>query len=134
MDKSSTINYNENVTPSAPTLNKVGAEDIERDPRFIDDGFQNNFNPKSNVGPPPQQSSNSFLSFMSHQPDSDDSYFGRLYRNRRQTRSVVAGKSVNGFSYSTINRDKSVAYLVYLTFFFFCSVRVIKLIEYFLSD
>lgn len=91
MDKSSTINYNENVTPSAPTLNKGGAEDIERDPRFIDDGFQNNFHPKSNVGPPPQQSSNSFLSFMPHQSDSDDSYLGRLYRNRRQTRSVVAG-------------------------------------------
>ncbi|XP_037038001.1 uncharacterized protein LOC119075627 [Bradysia coprophila] len=94
MEKSSTINYNENLTPSAPTLNGSNLnspEDTGADPRFIDNGFNNDFGQKSNFEPPPQQSTNSIPSFMPHLPDSDDSYCGRLFKNRRQIRSIAGG-------------------------------------------
>lgn len=99
MEKSG-ASYNINAPPSAPNGSQMNSPDnIEADPRFIDDGFQRNFGQKARFAPPPQQS------FMPHQPDSNDSYCGRLFKNRRQTSSVTAGKVLGRVEmFYTVNR------------------------------
>lgn len=101
MEKSEPANYDENIS----TFNVSGQNNEENiihqppvgtDPRFIDSGFQHDFNQKSNVEPPPQQSFN--RTYMPPEPDSNDSYCARLFRNRRQVISISAGKPESVFS------------------------------------
>ncbi|KAG4072885.1 hypothetical protein HA402_002628 [Bradysia odoriphaga] len=91
MYKSSTTDNNGNGTPSAPELIENQKEDIadENQPAFINHGFQDDFNQKSFSDSSPQQTKST--RFMPHEPDIDDSYCGRLAKNRRQASSVSGG-------------------------------------------
>lgn len=96
MEKSFPVNFNENVTPSAPDINGIYQEDFI-DPAsngthsdFVNAGFQDEKN--LNFGPPPQPQQPSNARFMPHEPDANDSYCGNFLRNRRQASSVAGGK------------------------------------------
>ncbi|XP_037040395.1 arabinose-proton symporter-like [Bradysia coprophila] len=90
MYKPSTTHNNGNGTPSAPELIENQREDFAdgNQPAFINHGFQDDVNQKS-FSDSPQQTVNT--RFMPHQPDVNDSYCGRLAKNRRQASSVSGG-------------------------------------------
>ncbi len=95
MEKSEQGFYNESSEPSTidVTNQEKNQEEFSHQSRFVDTGFQNQ--------PPSQQPFNTFPTFMPHQPDdSNDSYCGRLFRNRRQFSSVLGGKPKSVFFFS----------------------------------